>query len=89
MKVFYRSSKKVMGTFPTGFDIQRIAVNNEFIFTATKLGMIEVWLKERISRIGAIKMNSKGHAKFTSLVSDMDGGMLFAASSDGKIQVSH
>ncbi|KAB2046622.1 hypothetical protein ES319_D01G248300v1 [Gossypium barbadense] len=85
-KVFCRSSKKVMGTFPTGFDIQRIAVNNDFIFTATKLGMIEVWLKERISRVGAIKMNSKGHAKVTSLVSDMDGGMLFAASSDGKIQ---
>ncbi|XP_039059934.1 putative E3 ubiquitin-protein ligase LIN-1 [Hibiscus syriacus] len=86
-KVFCRSSKAVMGTFPTGFDIQRIAVNNDFIFTATKLGIIEVWLKERVSRVGSIKMKGKGHAKITSLVPDIDAGMLYAASSDGKIQV--
>ncbi|GMJ08460.1 hypothetical protein HRI_004515200 [Hibiscus trionum] len=85
-KVFCGSSKAVMGTLATGFDIQRIAVNNEFIFTATKLGMIEVWLKERVCRVGSIKMKSKGHAKITSLLSDIDGGMLYAASSEGKIQ---
>ncbi|XP_039069062.1 putative E3 ubiquitin-protein ligase LIN-1 [Hibiscus syriacus] len=86
-KVFCRSSKAVMGTFPTGSDIQRIAVNNDFIFTATKLGIIEVWLKERMSRVGSIKMKGKAHVKITSLVSDIDGGMLYTASSDGKIQV--
>ncbi|XVE96847.1 hypothetical protein REPUB_Repub02eG0258400 [Reevesia pubescens] len=86
-KVFSRSSKAVMGSFSTGFDIQRIAVNNDFIFTATKFGIIEVWLRERITRVASIKMGSKGHAKITSLVSDMDGCMLYAGSSDGKIQV--
>ncbi|XVE76340.1 hypothetical protein DITRI_Ditri12bG0164300 [Diplodiscus trichospermus] len=85
-RVFSRSSKAVMGSFSTGFDIQRIAVNNDFIFTATKCGIIEVWLKERITRVASIKMGSKGHPKITSLVSDMDGGMLYAGSSDGKIQ---
>ncbi|XWS67032.1 hypothetical protein CRYUN_Cryun05aG0251500 [Craigia yunnanensis] len=85
-KVFSRSSNAVMGLFSTGFDIQRIAVNNDFIFTATKCGMIEVWLKELITRVASIKMGSRGHAKITSLVSDMDGGMLYAGSSDGKIQ---
>lgn len=87
MKVFSRSSKAVMGSFPTAFDIQQIAVNNDFIFTATKCGIIEVWLKERVTRVASIKMGSKGHAKITSLASDKDGGMLFAGSSDGKIQV--
>ncbi|KAK6290419.1 hypothetical protein POUND7_001960 [Theobroma cacao] len=85
-KVFSRSSKAVMGSFPTAFDIQQIAVNNDFIFTATKCGIIEVWLKERVTRVASIKMGSKGHAKITSLASDKDGGMLFAGSSDGKIQ---
>ncbi|XVF55313.1 hypothetical protein PTKIN_Ptkin06aG0027300 [Pterospermum kingtungense] len=85
-KVFSRSSKAVMGSFSTGLDIQRIAVNNDFIFTATKCGVIEVWLRERISRVGSVKMGSKGHVKITCLVSDMDGGMLYAGSSDGKIQ---
>lgn len=65
-----------------------MAVSNDFIFTATKCGIIEVWLKERVARVASIKMGSGGNtAKITSLAADADGGMLFAGSSDGKIQV--
>ncbi|OMO97147.1 hypothetical protein COLO4_14846 [Corchorus olitorius] len=84
--VFSRSSKAVMGSFSTSLEIQQISVNNDFIFTSTKCGIIEVWLKERVNRVASIKVGSKGHGKMTSLVSDMDGGMLYAGSSDGKIQ---
>ncbi|KAL6295567.1 hypothetical protein ACE6H2_003709 [Prunus campanulata] len=86
-KIFSLPNKAVVGTFVTGLDIQRIAINNDLIFTATKCGVIEVWLKERFTRIASIKMASGGHAKITSLAADMDGGMLFAGSSDGRIQV--
>lgn len=51
--------------------------------------MIEVWLRERVTRVATIKMNGGGHTKISSLVSDMEGGMLYAGSSDGKIQVIH
>lgn len=78
-----------MGSLTTGFDIQHVAVNSDFIFTATKCGIIEVWLKERVTRVASIKTNSSGgHAKITCLVADKDLGMLYAGSSDGKIQVS-
>lgn len=86
-KIFSLPNKAVVGTFVTGLDIQRIAINNDLIFTATKCGVIEVWLKERFTRIASIKMACGGHAKITSLAADMDGGMLFAGSSDGRIQV--
>ena len=86
-KIFLLSTKAIVGSFPTGFDIQRIAINNDFIFTGSKCGNIEVWLKERFTRVASIKMSCGGHTKFTSLTSDIDGGMLYAASSDGKIQV--
>lgn len=86
-KIFSLTTKAIQGTFSTGFDIQRIAINSDFIFTATKCGIIEVWLKERFTRVASIKMGCGGHAKITSLASDMDGEMLFAGSSDGKIQV--
>ncbi|KAK1389806.1 hypothetical protein POM88_017984 [Heracleum sosnowskyi] len=71
----------------TAFSIQCITVNNDFIFTATRFGTIEAWLKERVTRVASIKMGSGGNAKITCLTSDKDGQMLFAASSDGKIQV--
>ncbi|KAL5557877.1 hypothetical protein UlMin_034088 [Ulmus minor] len=86
-KIFSLSTKAIIGSFPTGFDIQRIAINNDFVFTASKCGNIEVWLKERFTKVASIKMSCGGHAKITSLVADMDGGMLYAASSDSKIQV--
>lgn len=83
-KVLSLSTKAVKGSLSTGFDIHGIAVNNNFIFTATKCGIIEVWLRERLIRAASIK---KAHAKITSLTSDMDDTMLFAGSYDGKIQV--
>lgn len=86
-QVFSLSTKAVMGSLTTGLDIQCITVNNDFIFTATRFGTIEVWLKERVTRVASIKMGSGGNAKITCLTSDKDGQMLFAGSSDGKIQV--
>lgn len=67
-----------------------MAVNNGFVFTATKCGFIEVWLKENVIKIASIKMagSGGGRAKITSLASDTDDSMLFAGSSEGKIQVS-
>ncbi|PWA53627.1 E3 ubiquitin-protein ligase LIN-1 [Artemisia annua] len=80
-KVFSLSSRAVIGSLQAGFDIQLLSVNNDFIFGATKSGTIEVWLKERLTKVASIK-----NAKITSLASDADGEMLFAGSSDGRIQ---
>ncbi|KAG5611922.1 hypothetical protein H5410_023203 [Solanum commersonii] len=86
-KVFTLPSKGVIGTLSTGSDIQRLAVNNDLIFSATKSGNIEVWLQERVTKMTCIKMKSGGQSKITSLAVDKDGEMIFAGSIDGKIQV--
>lgn len=78
----------VVGSLSTGLDIHRVVINSDFIFAGTKFGTIEVWLKDKFTRVATIKM-AGGHTKITSLVSDADGMMLFVGSSDGKIQVSH
>ena len=85
--MFSLSTKTGIGSFPTGFDIQHIAVNSDFVYTATKFGIIEVWLKETVRKVASIKVAGGGHAKITSLTSDINELMLFAASSDGRIQV--
>ncbi|XP_068645365.1 putative E3 ubiquitin-protein ligase LIN-1 [Aristolochia californica] len=85
-KVFSLSTKATKGSFSTGFDIYSLAVNNDFVFTGTKCGIIEVWLRERLTRVASIKVNGGGHSKITSLVSDSDSEMLFAGTTDGKIQ---
>ncbi|XP_021997634.1 putative E3 ubiquitin-protein ligase LIN-1 isoform X1 [Helianthus annuus] len=84
-KVFSITSRVLVGSLSIAFDIHSLAVNNDFIFGATKNGTIEVWLKERLTRVVSMKMRS-GITKITSLASDAEGEMLFAGSSDGKIQ---
>ncbi|KAK4352625.1 hypothetical protein RND71_028143 [Anisodus tanguticus] len=86
-KVFSLPSKAVIGSLSTGSDTQRLAINNDFIFTATKSGTIEVWLQERVTKMTSIKMRSGGQSRITSLAVDKDGEMIFAGSTDGKIQV--
>ncbi|XP_073043789.1 putative E3 ubiquitin-protein ligase LIN-1 isoform X2 [Primulina eburnea] len=85
-KVFSLSNKAVIGSLSTGLDIHQIAVNNDFILAATKCGMIEVWQKERMTKITHIKMRCGGSARITSLATDSEGQKLFAGTSDGKIQ---
>ncbi|XP_047958972.1 putative E3 ubiquitin-protein ligase LIN-1 [Salvia hispanica] len=85
-KVFKLSNKAVVGSLATGVDVQQCSVNNDFIFTATKCGIIEVWLKERITKIAYIKMDV-GHGRITSIVSDAHGQKLFAGTSDGRLQI--
>ncbi|KAL0351756.1 UNVERIFIED_CONTAM: putative E3 ubiquitin-protein ligase LIN-1 [Sesamum calycinum] len=85
-KVFKLSSKAVIGTLPAGLDIQQTTVNNDFIFTATKCGVIEVWLKDRLTKIAYVKTGS-GNARITATASDAHGQKLFAGTSDGRLQV--
>ncbi|XP_076885682.1 putative E3 ubiquitin-protein ligase LIN-1 isoform X1 [Bidens hawaiensis] len=84
-KVFSIASRVLVGSLSSAYDIHYLAVNNDFIFGATKNGIIEVWLKERLTKVVSMKMSS-GVTKITSLTSDVEGEMLFAGSSDGKIQ---
>ncbi|CAN1314976.1 Putative E3 ubiquitin-protein ligase LIN-1 [Linum perenne] len=86
-KVFALSNKAVVGSLTTSFDVKHIAVNNDFIITVTKWGVVEVWLKERVSKVACIRMSGSGNTKVSCLTTDADGGMLYAGSSDGKIQV--
>lgn len=81
------SEKSAIGTFSTALDITSIAVDSDFVFTGTKCGMVEVWSRERLARITSLKANGGTSTRITSLVVDSDGDMLFAGSSDGKIQV--
>lgn len=65
-----------------------MAVTSDYIFTAGKSGVIEVWLKETLRSLASIKMGGGGgRGKIASLASDTNGESLFTGSTDGKIQV--
>nr|GMC54899.1 putative E3 ubiquitin-protein ligase LIN-1 isoform X1 [Ipomoea batatas] len=85
-KIFSLPSKAVIGLFPSNSDIQQVMVNTDFIFLAMKCGTIEVWQKERATKIASLKLRSSGNTRITSLTPDKDGEMIFVGCSDGRIQ---
>ncbi|CAI0382690.1 unnamed protein product [Linum tenue] len=70
-----RGPASVAGSLSTSFDVKHITVNNDFIITASKWGVIEVWLKERVTKIASMRTNGGGNAKVSCLTTDSDGGM--------------
>ncbi|KAL0553368.1 hypothetical protein IC582_007262 [Cucumis melo] len=89
-KTFSLSNKTTVGSFSTGVDVHHMVASTDFLFTASRLGMlIEIWTKEKHTKIGSVKLGSSAsgsHTKITSLTTD-DGGLLLVGTSDGKIQV--
>lgn len=86
-KVFSLSTKATIGTFSTGFDIQQIAITSDFMITASRIGIIEVWLNDKFTKVASIKVCNGTSSKLTAMVTDRDAGMLYIGTSDGKIQV--
>nr|QEX51117.1 putative E3 ubiquitin-protein ligase LIN-1 isoform X1 [Cymbidium ensifolium] len=86
-KVFSLATKTAIGSFITTSDIYSISVNDDFIFTGTKNGFIEVWMKDRLIRVGYLRVGGTANTKVTAIASDSEGEMVFSGSSDGKIKV--
>ncbi|XP_072959018.1 putative E3 ubiquitin-protein ligase LIN-1 isoform X1 [Typha angustifolia] len=86
-KAFSLSTTTATGSFSTGLDIHSISANDDFVFTGTKCGVIEVWLRERLTRVASLRIGGGASTKITTLAADADGELLFAGSTDGKIQV--
>uniref|UniRef100_A0A7N0UHD0 Putative E3 ubiquitin-protein ligase LIN ARM-like domain-containing protein n=2 Tax=Kalanchoe fedtschenkoi TaxID=63787 RepID=A0A7N0UHD0_KALFE len=60
------SNRALTGSFSTHTNIQQVSINNDYIFTSTKCGIIEVWLKERVSKVASIEVGG-GNAKITDM----------------------
>ncbi|GLJ40383.1 hypothetical protein SUGI_0831030 [Cryptomeria japonica] len=87
VKVWNLSNNNVIGTISTTLEIRCIAVSNEFIFLGSKTGIIEVWLRERLVKVGSLNSDRGGNNnRVICLVVDKEGDVLFSGSQDGKIQ---
>lgn len=78
-----------MGSLSTGVDIHHMAISTDFLFSASRLGIVEVWSKEKYTKIASVKLGSASgsQTKITSLTTADDGGLLLVGTSDGRIQV--
>lgn len=63
-----------------------MVVSAELIYLGCKLGTVEMWSKEKLSRVGTLQTGTCGKVQCMAL--NGDGEVLVLGTSDGRIQVT-
>ncbi|XP_059063174.1 putative E3 ubiquitin-protein ligase LIN isoform X2 [Cryptomeria japonica] len=85
VKVWNLSTMSVVGTLSSSLDVRSMVVTNDFLYLGSKFGTIEVWLRDRLMKVGTLHTRG-GNSKLVSLAVHGDGELLFSASVDGRIE---
>lgn len=85
VKVWNLSTMSVVGSLQSSLDVRSMAVTNDFLYLGSKFGTIEVWLRDRLMKVGTLHTRG-GNNKLISLAVHGDGELLFSASVDGRIE---
>ncbi|EFJ10921.1 hypothetical protein SELMODRAFT_426843 [Selaginella moellendorffii] len=81
VKVWDQTDYSLKRSLPTNLEIRSIAVHDDFLYLGSSSGIIEVWLRERNTRVSVLNIGSKVNALL------LDGDVVYSASEDGKIRI--
>lgn len=66
-------------------EVRSMVISAELIYLGSKVGVVEIWSKEKLTKIGALQIGTNSRVQCMAL--DADGEILVVGTSDGKIQV--
>ncbi|KAL4194038.1 hypothetical protein AMTRI_Chr05g57220 [Amborella trichopoda] len=84
VKIWNASSYSKVGTLASTADIRSIVVSSELIYLGCKLGVVEIWSKEKSTKVGHLNMRTTG--KVLCMALDGEGEVLVTGTADGWIQ---
>lgn len=84
VKIWNASTHSMVGSLPSTMEVRSMATSTELIYLGGKAGTIEIWSKEKLSRVGAIQTGT--NSKVQCMALDGDGEILVLGTSDGRIQ---
>ncbi|MCL7039067.1 hypothetical protein MKW94_023270 [Papaver nudicaule] len=85
VKIWSTSNFSVVGSLPSNMDVRSMAISSELIYLGCKTGVVEVWCKEKHTRVESLQTGT--NTKVISMAIDNDADLLVLGTSDGKIQV--
>ncbi|KAI3935032.1 hypothetical protein MKW98_009951 [Papaver atlanticum] len=85
VKIWSTSNFSVVGSLPSNMDIRSMAISSELIYLGCKTGTVEIWCKEKHTRVESLQTGT--NTKIISMAIDSDEELLVLGTSDGKIQV--
>ena len=86
IQIYNASNYSPVGSLPSPADVRSIAISTDLIYVGCKTGLVDIWSKEKLTRIGSLQ--TKTYSKVQCMALDGEGEVLIVGTSDGRIQVS-
>ncbi|XP_020097769.1 putative E3 ubiquitin-protein ligase LIN-1 [Ananas comosus] len=84
VKIWSTSNYNLVGSIPSMMEVRSMVISAELIYLGSKVGVVEIWSKEKLTKIGALQIGTNSRVQCMAL--DADGEVLVVGTSDGKIQ---
>ncbi|XP_020247015.1 putative E3 ubiquitin-protein ligase LIN-1 isoform X1 [Asparagus officinalis] len=86
VKIHNASNYTLVGSLPCTAEIRSIAISADLIYIGCKIGIVDIWAKEKLTRIASLQ--TKTNSKVQCMAVDSEGEVLVVGTSDGRIQVN-
>lgn len=84
VKIWNATNYSPVGSLPSTMEVRSIAISTELIYLGCKMGVVEIWSREKLTRVGTLQTATSG--KVQTMAVDDDAGTLVIGTSDGRIQ---
>lgn len=84
-KIWSVANYELVGSLASALEVRSIAVSSELIYLGCKGGTVEIWCKEKLTRVDTLQIGST--ARINSVAIDAGEEFLVVGTADGQIQV--
>lgn len=86
VQIYNTSTYSPIGSLPSTTDVRAIAVSTDLIYVGCKTGVVDIWSKEKLTRIGSLQ--TRAYSRVQCMALDGDGEVVVVGTCDGRIQVT-
>nr|CAD1843381.1 unnamed protein product [Ananas comosus var. bracteatus] len=74
VKIWSTSNYNLVGSIPSMMEVRSMVISAELIYLGSKVGVVEIWSKEKLTKIGALQIGTNSRVQCMAL--DADGEIL-------------
>ncbi|KAG0454650.1 hypothetical protein HPP92_023942 [Vanilla planifolia] len=83
VKIWDASDYSQVGSLPSTLEVRCMAISNELIYLGSKTGVVEIWAKDKLLRVGALQIGTNCKVQCMAVVGDE---VLVVGTSNGRLQ---
>ncbi|KAG0455810.1 hypothetical protein HPP92_023598 [Vanilla planifolia] len=83
VKIWNASDYSQVGSLPSTLEVRCMAISNELIYLGSKTGVVEIWAKDKLLRVGTLQIGTNCKVQCMAVVGDE---VLVVGTSTGRLQ---